>query len=116
MTLVEVIIALFVFAVGVIAVSLMIGNAIRYSSSARWTVEAAELAQHKMEFLLSVPYHHNQLDSSVSPYGPVVLDGYELSWSVRDDVPLSRMKTISMTVSWNDHGREKTTTLTAIRQ
>lgn len=116
MTLIEVLIALFVFSVGVLAIALMLGNAIRYSASARFMTEATEIAQYKMESLLNAPYYHNELDEALSPYGPVALGNYNISWKVKDDLPMARMKTINLTVSWNDWGGTKRVVVTSIKQ
>ncbi len=116
MTLVEVLIALFVFSIGVMGAALMLGNAIRYSASARFMTEATEIAQYKMESLLNAPYHHSELDESQSPHGPVALGGYNLSWRVKEDLPMARMKTINLVVNWTDHGDTKSIMVTSIKQ
>lgn len=116
MTLVEVLIAIFIFAIGIMAVAMMSGNALTYSASARHTTEASEIAQHKLESLLKAPYHHSDLDASVNPHGPVVVGSYKLSWEVAEDVPMTQMKTIHLNVAWKEHGATKRLVIDAIRQ
>ncbi|MCK4508536.1 MAG: prepilin-type N-terminal cleavage/methylation domain-containing protein [Desulfuromonadales bacterium] len=115
-SLVEVLFALFIFAVGILAVALMLDTSIQKNSSARLMSEATEIAQYQMEKLMSVSYHDAGLNESSSPYGPNTIGNYNVSWTVREDLPMSDMKTINLTVAWNDLGKGKSLTVDAIRQ
>jgi type IV pilus modification protein PilV len=115
-SLVEVLIALTIFAVGVLAVALMLDTSIQYNSSARLMSEATEIAQYQMEKLMSASYNDAQLDAFSSPHGPNTIGNYSISWSVQEDVPMSDMKTIKLTVAWNNQGESKNITVDSIKQ
>ena len=115
-SLVEVLITLFLFAVGVLAVALLLDMSIQKNASARLMSEATEIAQYQMEKLMSASYRDAELDASSSPYGPSTIGKHSVSWSVQEDIPMSGMKTISLTVAWNDFGVAKSFTVDSIKQ
>ena len=115
-TLVEVMIAVSLFAVGLLAVAMMLDTAIRYNSSARFISEATEVAQSQMEMLMNSPYDDANLDEASSPYGPTPVASYTVSWAVRENVPMDAMKTINLTVAWNDRGEPKSLTVNSLKQ
>lgn len=115
-SLVEVLIAISLFAVGLLAVATMLDTAIQYNSSANLMSEATKIAQYKMEKLMSAPYNHADLDEASSPYGPEVIDTYRVSWTVRENLPMAAMKTIHLTVAWKDRGEAKSLSVGAIKQ
>jgi type IV pilus assembly protein PilV len=105
-TLLEVMIALAIFAIGILAVSAMQMNSINQNAGARIQTEATTVATDTMERLLALPYDHSQLDADVSlnPHRQVV-GAYTLHWTVTTpdvsdpvygDLPV---KKIAMTVS-----------------
>jgi type IV pilus assembly protein PilV len=105
-TLLEVMIALAIFAIGILAVSAMQMNSINQNAGARIQTEATTVATDTMERLLALPYDHSQLDADVSlnPHRQVV-GAYTLQWTVTTpdvsdpvygDLPV---KKIAMTVS-----------------
>ena len=115
-SLVEVLIAVSIFSVGILAVALMLDTSIQYTSSARLMSEATEIAQYQMEKLMNASYRDAELDEFSSPYGPNLIANYSVSWTVQDDVPMSEMKTINLTVAWNDRGENSSLTVAAIKQ
>jgi type IV pilus modification protein PilV len=115
-SLVEVLIALAIFAVGVLAVALMLDTSIHYNSSARLMSEATEIAQHQMEKLMNASYNDAELDAFSSPYGPNTIGSYSVSWTVQENIPMSDMKTIKLTVAWNNQGESKSLTVDSIKQ
>jgi prepilin-type N-terminal cleavage/methylation domain-containing protein len=105
-TLLEVMIALAIFAIGILAVSAMQINSINVNAGARMQTEATSVASDAMERLLALPYDHSQLDADVSlnPHSQVV-GPYTVAWNVTTpavsdpvygDMPV---KMIAMTVS-----------------
>jgi type IV pilus modification protein PilV len=114
-TLVEVLIAVSIFAVGLLAVAMMLDTAIQYNSSARYITEATEIAHSQMEKLLSSPYDDANLDETASPYGPNPISNYNVSWTVRENVPMSEMKTISLSVAWSSRGENKSLTIISLK-
>ena len=104
-TLIEVLIALSIFAVGMLAVAAMQTTSIRVNSSAGKMTTSITLAQDQMEKFLNIPYTDPQLAQAGSPFTlPANADGYVVSWNVTDDSPISNKKTITITVT----GRGKT--------
>jgi len=115
-TLVEVLIAVSIFSVGLLAVAMMLDTAIQYNSSARFITEATEIAHAQMEKLMSSPYDDANLEEASSPYGPNPIANYNVSWSVRENVPMSAMKTISLSVTWSSRGENKSLTIISLKQ
>ena len=105
-TLLEVMIALTIFAVGILAVSAMQINAINQNAGARMQTEATTVASDAMERLLALPYDHSQLDADVTlnPHTQLV-GAYTVQWSVTTPAvsdPIygdMAVKMINMTVS-----------------
>ena len=115
-TLVEVLIAVSIFSVGLLAVAMMLDTAIQYNSSARFITEATEIAHSQMEELMSAPYDDANLDEASSPYGPNPIANYNVSWTVRENVPMPAMKTISLSVAWTNRGENKSLTINSLKQ
>ena len=115
-SLVEVLIAISIFSVGILAVAQMIDTSIKYNSSARLMSEATEIAQYQMEKLMNASYHDSDLDEFSSPYGPNTIANYSVSWTVQEGLPMSEMKTINVTVAWKDRGENKNLTVDSIKQ
>ena len=83
-TLIEVLIAMAIFAVGILAVTTMQMRSINQNGSARMQTEATALAADWMEQLLALPYDDPWLDEAISPYqiqnGP-----YTIQCSIEED-------------------------------
>lgn len=114
-TLVEILVAVSVFAIGLLAVATMLDTAIQYNASARLITEATEIAHGQMEKLMSAPYDDADLDGALSPYGPHIIANHNVSWTVQENVPMAAMKTIVLTVAWADRGADKSLTIEAIK-
>jgi prepilin-type N-terminal cleavage/methylation domain-containing protein len=82
-TLLEVMIALAIFAIGILAVSAMQISSINVNAGARMQTEATNVASDAMERLLALPYDHNQLDADVTinPHSQPV-GAYTVEWTV----------------------------------
>ena len=108
-TLIEVLIAIAVFSIGILAVSAMQMTSVKGNASARRVTEATALAENPIERLLELPYDHNDLnpDPALNPHqatsGP-----YEIDWTVTDtDLDgdgTNDSKTVSVTVNWTYRG------------
>ena len=115
-TLVEVLLSVTIFAVGLLAVAMMLDTAIQYNASARFISEATEIANYQIEKLMSAPYDDTDLDEASSPYGPTTVSNYSVTWTVRENVPMPAMKTINLTVAWDDRGESKSLTVNALKE
>ncbi|MBE0595778.1 MAG: prepilin-type N-terminal cleavage/methylation domain-containing protein [Desulfuromonadales bacterium] len=113
-TLVEILIAMTIFAFGMLAVATLQITALTGNSAARGVTEANALAQNKLEELQSIPFddvNGSAGPETISHYGKA----YALSWTVDDDLPVAGLKTIAVTVQWQEKGGAKTTSLRYIR-
>jgi type IV pilus assembly protein PilV len=97
-TLIEVLIAMSIFAVGFLAVASMEIMAISQNASARMQTEATAKAVDRLERLLALPYDHIDLNEQNNPHR-VMSEGYTVEWMVEDDVPINATKSIKITVS-----------------
>ena len=104
-TLVEVLIALTIFTIGILAVATMQTSSIRYNSSARLSSEAVFQAERKVEELLAGSYA--ALNGGDQTNGP-----HTLNWTVTNQGTHS---TIVVTVTWKEPGGNKSYTLTSIK-
>jgi len=79
-TLIEVLVAMAIFSIGILAVGSMQLSATRGSSSARLSTEVATIAQARAETLMLLPYAsvNSGADNSFMPV-------YDVIWTVWDD-------------------------------
>ena len=120
-TLIEVLIALSVFAFGLLAVAAMQTTSIKVNSTAGQITERITWAQDKLEELMALPYSDPWLedlgdppegtDSAGNEHQETTPDGFTISWTVTDDNPLPSTKLITVTVT----GRGRTTRLGFIK-
>ena len=97
-TLIEVLIAISIFAVGILAIAGMQIKSINLNSAARMQTEATTAAVDCMERLLSLPYEHPDLDES-SGTQQTQVGAYTVFWQITDESPISWCKTISVWVT-----------------
>ncbi len=130
-TLLEILIAITILMVGILAVAAMETTAIRGNSFSRDTTEATTWAKDKVEHLMSLPYDDvsltdqdddadptdlNQVGAGIADYGPETpASPYSLYWNVCRDWPISNTKTIRVIVTWQDRGATRRVTLTNIK-
>jgi len=123
-TLLEVIVAVSILTVGLLAVASMQTSAIQGNSLAVHVTEGTTWAQDRMETLLALPYSDAGLDSTSNPHQETQAErdlhpGYEITWEVTDqDVTgdgVSDAKQISVTARWMERGRQRQSVLTFVR-
>jgi prepilin-type N-terminal cleavage/methylation domain-containing protein len=105
-TLIEVLIAIAVFAIGMLAVGSMQISAVNNNFAARMRTEATILASEKMEELMSLENYDDPLLSDTThtdshPPGPNAI--YCMEWDVAEDYPLVSTKTITLSVRWTEN-------------
>ena len=111
-TLIEVLIAITIFAVGLLAIAAMQTSAITVNSTAGQITTRMTWAQDKLEELMALPYTDSQLQEAGSPFQETTSDGiYTISWTVTDDTLISGTKLITVTVT----GRGKTTRVSYVK-
>ena len=67
-TLIEVLVAMAIFSIGILAVGSMQLSATKGSSSARLSTEAVAIAQSRAETLILLPYGNTNLDPLTNPH------------------------------------------------
>jgi prepilin-type N-terminal cleavage/methylation domain-containing protein len=110
-SILEVLIAISIFAVGMLAVAAMQTSAIKVNSTAGQISERATWGQDKMEELLAKPYNDSDLDASGNPHQETTSDGFTVQWSIIDPGPVADTKRINVTVT----GRGKTSRFSCIK-
>jgi len=109
-TLIEILIALTIFAVGLLAVAAMQTSAIKVNSTAGKLTNLSTWGMDKIEELSALPYSDPLLDSAGNPHQEVSGD-YTISWTVVDDNPVISTKNITITVT----GRGKTASISFLK-
>jgi prepilin-type N-terminal cleavage/methylation domain-containing protein len=136
-TLIEVLIAIVILTVGILAAALMQVSALGGNSLASRTTQASTLAGGAIEELMSTAYNDPLLAATVtgdlvSPDDASILtpalgdiqnvtvpaqqpEGFEIFWQVKDDYPFVDCKTIRVIVRRADKGVMRTVSLDTIR-
>lgn len=99
-TLIEVVVALVVFAIGVLALGVTIPMATKRINRASAQTRASAIATERAETLLITPYDHGDLTAGThsDPANPI--DGmYYLKWVVTDDQPITSCKRVVVSVA-----------------
>ena len=117
-TIIEVMIAISILAVGLLGVAAMQTSAIQVNSAAGQMTTRITWAQDKMEELMALPYTDTLLVDNNSTVGVMTNHtdtspptGYTITWSVDNNNPVSSTKLITVTVT----GKGKTSRLTCMR-
>ena len=98
-SLVEVLIALIVFAIGVLGLALVIPTGTNRVGKAGQQTRASQIAAMRAEQLLTTPYSDSDLDAGTHTDSSNPIDGYYyVEWSVTDDQPITACKRITVTV------------------
>lgn len=103
-TLIEVMIAILILSVGMMAMALLQVTAIRGGSFANQVTQASIYGQDKIEELKNTSYNSiiSGNDAVTSANGII----YNRSWTVAASLPYTSSKTISLSVSWTGPNRQ----------
>jgi len=104
-TLLEILVALAIFAFGILAVASMQMHAIRANNFSDTLTEATTLASDRMEKFMALNYGDPDLD--LGAHAPVTIGHHTISWNVVDG-PLADTKRVSITVTWSQRGSQRT--------
>jgi type IV pilus assembly protein PilV len=110
-TLIEVLIALTIFAVGLLAVAALQTSAIKMNSTSNKLTNLSTLAMDQIEKLSALPYADPAFDPAGNPYQNIMNNNYTVSYSVTPDSPVPNIMTIQVTVT----GRGKTENITFLK-
>ncbi len=140
-TLLEVLIAILLFSIGLLALASMQITAIRANYFSGALTEASNWAAGQMEQLLSLNFTHADLQDAdgdgiagLNHSDDPNVDGnattdttnsqadfqqprgiYRVSWNVADNVTANSTKTVTVMVTWTERGSPKTFTLQGIK-
>lgn len=107
-TLIEVMVAMAIFAVGILALAGLQTNYISGNAQARLKTEATALGGHVIEQLRSMPFDSPDLDPATNPHQPPAgsTGPYDVQWSVADNTPVNNAKMVTVAVTpVNRNGR-----------
>lgn len=106
-TLVEILIAMAIFSIGILAVTAMQITAINSNASARKITDVTTLAEDRLERLMALPWNDPDLAPANNPH-QVAADGYTAEWNITDtDLDgdgNNDSKIINLTVRHNGRG------------
>ena len=110
--LVEIIIAMLIFAVGITAAIRTLPVSNTSTTRARNLTTATNLAQQKIEELMGVPYDDAQLSAgNYNDADNPIERIYTRTWTVTDNDPIQDMKTVSVNVTYLSGSKDNTVTL-----
>ena len=101
-SLIEVLFALLIFAIGVLAIAKMQDNSIKHNTSARAMTEALAAGETRMNQLMALAYTATELTDG--SHAPVSVGRYSVKWDVAAVTGVSDVKDILVTVSWTESG------------
>jgi prepilin-type N-terminal cleavage/methylation domain-containing protein len=107
-TLIEVMVAIAIFAVGILALAGLQTNYISGNARARLQTEATALGAHVIEQLRSLQFDAPELDPATNPHQPPAgsTGPYDVSWTIADNDPVNNAKTVRVAVTpTNRNGR-----------
>ena len=114
-TLLEVIVAISILTVGLLAVGTMQISAIWGNSLSGKMTTATSVAEAKLEDLLSLEYTLTSTheDLSEGNHDGGTSSGYTTTWTVVNNSPIVNTKTITVIVTWKDKWITKSTSLSS---
>ena len=107
-TLSEVLVALVVLSLGLLALESMHLAAIQVNTVAKRLTQATTLAQERAELLMALPYNDPTLTDTTSKGSFTSYtdsqppQGYTIRWEVDTDAPSGGIKTINIYVTWKN--------------
>lgn len=102
-TLIEVMMALVVFLIGALAVAASLVLSVQAQGGANRRGQADQLLQAKVEELLALPYEEITDGEDQRFLGGLT---FERSWSVTENEPIPRVKTIELETAWRERDRD----------
>ena len=96
-TLIEVLIAMAIFSIGILAIGSLQVTSINSNARARMHTEGYTWVGNRIEGLTTLSYDDDDL--TAGNHGPVAEGTYAISWLVQDDTPLTGTKAITVTVT-----------------
>ncbi len=116
-TLLEVLVAVAIVGVGFLAAASMQGTAVTGNSKSRYWTYATYLAQDKLEEFRKTEF--DDITTAGSPEANIDIFGsagglFTRSWSINDGSPAAFMKTITVTITWQERGANHSLTMVSV--
>ncbi|MCP4413687.1 MAG: prepilin-type N-terminal cleavage/methylation domain-containing protein [Gammaproteobacteria bacterium] len=99
-TIIEVLIAMFIFSIGVLGVTKMQITAIQTNNIAGNYTQGSSWGISQIESLLAMAYDDANLDHNTT--GTMTQGIYTMNWTVTENVPTPNVKQINIVVTWNN--------------
>jgi type II secretory pathway pseudopilin PulG len=120
-SLVEILIAVTVLAIGVLGVGRIFPTSNRVQTQDRMTNTASYYAQQKLEEVLTLDWHDAEMQVGRFPAVNAESLGTNKSWFRHYEVeamaePLDNLRKVTVTVAWNYHGARSVTAVTYKRR
>ena len=97
-TMIEVLLAMAIFAIGILALGSLQLSYIRGNTVARFETDTTVLAAQTLERFKGLPTSH--VDLGDGDHGPIAINSnYELEWTVIDNGPYNNVKEVILTVT-----------------
>jgi prepilin-type N-terminal cleavage/methylation domain-containing protein len=103
-SIIECLIALSIFTIGILAVATLVLSSITENASARRITEATALAEARLEQLMALPYADIVADQETQ-------GAYTVIWEITEGAIIAETKSITVTVSWGYRGRQRDVTV-----
>ena len=118
-TLIEVLVAIAIFAVGILAVAKMQYWTVRNNTTGNITTQATMLARQQIEALKSQDIEDLTIGTHTDPNNPIDEDGnsggiYTRQWQVTNPLGGGTSRQVQVTVSWVRNGQNRSIVLTSI--
>ncbi len=111
-TLIEIMIALVILSFGLVALAGVQISAIKGNAFSRRITTAVSVAEQTVEQIKTTPYNNIQ---SQSPSQVTASNmNFSRQVSVTDNTPLPNMKTVQVTLTWNDGGKSHTVPVSTV--
>jgi type IV pilus assembly protein PilV len=111
-TLVEIMIALIVLSVGLVALAGLQVSAIRGNAFSKRMTTAVSIANARIEQIKNTPYANIQSESSTKVIQSNM--NFARQVTVINDSPLPNTKTVNVTVTWSEGSKSHSTPITTI--
>jgi prepilin-type N-terminal cleavage/methylation domain-containing protein len=113
-TLIETMIAVLVFAIGITAMAIMQNQSIDADMLARQTTEGATAAASVIENLDPMDYIKDT-ELADGAHALADVDHYKVDYTVAEDAIIDNTKLVQVTVSWKIRGKDKSVNLILIK-
>ncbi|MCL0068932.1 prepilin-type N-terminal cleavage/methylation domain-containing protein [Thermodesulfovibrionales bacterium] len=114
-TLIEMLIAMFVLTVGLLAVAGLLVTTIQANASAKWTAAAITFATEEVEELKAGPFPVLQQDFAYTvPRNCPNFPALERQWRVIPVPATPGLRQIDVRVTWNERGRTRNVTISTL--